>query len=330
MSIIQEQPSRTKPCVFIHTNHKQILGALVAAYSVRRQSSRNDEFDVCLIEHANHSFLQAREGQSFLRDGVERTWRNEDLQSFTPLRFMPPELMGYQGRAIVIDPDVFAVGDVAELLFRDMQGKAIFCRPRNRKSRSVEGRMATSVMLLDCEKLKHWWVEEQFTTLFNKTLDYKDWITLKHEPRESIGLFEEGWNDLDRLSRSTRMLHTTKRWTQPWKTGLPVDFTPADKFRKFPPLGWLLLARRKILGDHALLGHYRQHPDPRQEGYFFGLLRECIDDGIVTRDFVTQQIERLHVRSDAFDVLVAAPQADDVLASLVTPATPTPAAAAVD
>ena len=40
----------------------------------------------------------------------------EDLQSFTPLRFMPPQLMGYEGRAIVIDPDVFAVGDVYELL----------------------------------------------------------------------------------------------------------------------------------------------------------------------------------------------------------------------
>jgi hypothetical protein len=316
MSMIQTEPSRTKPCVFIHTNHKQILGALVGAHSIRRQSAHNEKFDVCLIEHANHRFLHDKEGKPFLRDGVERIWRNEDLQSFTPLRFMPPQLMEYQGRAVVIDPDVFAVGDVWDLLSRDMRGKAILCRPRNRKSRSVHGRMATSVMLLDCAKLEHWRVEEQFEALFEKTLDYKEWITLGREPRDSIGLFEPGWNDLDRFSRTTQMLHTTKRWTQPWKTGLPVDFTPADKFRKFPPLGWLLWGRRKLFGDHALLGRYRVHPDRNQEGYFFGLLRECVDAGIVSPEFIEEQIAREHVRPDAFDVMERAPFTDSILSAL--------------
>ena len=44
---------------------------------------------------------------------------------------MPPELMGYEGRALVIDPDILAVADVWELLSRDMQGAAIMCRQRN-------------------------------------------------------------------------------------------------------------------------------------------------------------------------------------------------------
>ena len=101
-----------KPRVFIHVNHKQIVGALVGIQSIRRASRHNDRFDVELIQHKDHPFLHEREGQLFLRNGVQRPWKNEDLQSFTPLRFMPPELMGYQGRAVVIDPDVFAVGDV--------------------------------------------------------------------------------------------------------------------------------------------------------------------------------------------------------------------------
>ena len=316
MQIIQDRPSGDRPCVFVHTNHKQILGALVGAYSIRRQSENNDRFDVCLIRHADHPFLREREGQPFLRDGIERIWRNDDLQSFTPLRFMPPELMGYRGKAVVIDPDVFAVGDVWDLLSRDMGDRGIFCRPRNRRSRSVEGRMATSVMLLDCARLHHWRVEEQIASMFRLELDYKDWITLRHEPRDSIGLFESGWNDLDRFSQATRMLHTTKRWTQPWKTGLPVDFTPADKFRKFPPLGWLLRTRRQLLGDHALLGRYRQHPDPNQEGYFFGLLQECLDEGLVSRTFVEEQIAQEHVRGDAFDVLDRTRPTDATLCAL--------------
>lgn len=305
-----------KPCAFIHTNHKQILGAIVGAHSIRRASSHNDEFDVRTIEHVDYPFFREHENKSFRRDGISRSWHNEDLQSFTPLRFMPPELMGYRGRALVIDPDVFAVGDVWELLSRDMQGKAILCRPRDRKSRSVEGRMATSVMLLDCSKLRHWRVEEQFRSMFTGAVDYKDWITLRNEPRDSIGLFENAWNDLDRLDRDTRMLHTTKRWTQPWKTGLPIDFTPADKFRRFPPLGWMLWTRRKLLGDHSLLGHYRQHPDPHQEALFFGLLRECLEEGLVDEKFIRKQMAAKHVREDAIEMVAKAASPDETLAKL--------------
>ena len=144
-----------KPCVFIHTNHKQYIGALVSQYSFKRNSPNGDKFDVNIIHSNDHPFLRAKEGQSFLRAGGMRVWHMEDLQSFTPLRFLAPELMGYEGRAVVVDPDVFAVGDVYELLTRDMAGKAIMCRTRT-GSKGEGGGLATSVMLLDCAKLTHW------------------------------------------------------------------------------------------------------------------------------------------------------------------------------
>ena len=142
-----------KPCVFIHTNQRQYIGALVSAHSMKRNSKNSDAFDVRLIDHKDYPFFQEYEGKPYLRDGVERNWRNDDLQSFTPLRFMPPELMGYQGRAVVVDPDVFAVGDVFELLSRDMAGKAIMCRTRAGAKRISDGNYASSVMLLECAKL---------------------------------------------------------------------------------------------------------------------------------------------------------------------------------
>jgi hypothetical protein len=55
-------------CVFIHTNHKQIVGALVAEHSLRRNSAHNDKFDVRIIHHKDYPFFTAREGQLFLRD----------------------------------------------------------------------------------------------------------------------------------------------------------------------------------------------------------------------------------------------------------------------
>ncbi len=316
MSADSGSPREPKPRVFIHVNHKQIVGALVGIQSIRRASRNNERFDIELIEHRSHPFLHEREGQHFLRNGVTRPWRNEDLQSFTPLRFMPPELMGYRGRALVIDPDVFAVGDVWDLLSMDMQGKAIGCRPRKRKGGDLDGPMASSVMLLDCAKLRHWAARQQFAELFEMKRDYKKWITLQYEPRESIGLLDGSWNDLDVLNGRTRMLHTTRRWTQPWKAGLPIDFTPADKFRKFPPLGWLLHLRRVLLGEHAMLGRYRPHPDRNQEDFFFGLLAEAIEAGLVDEPMIRAEMSRDHVRHDALEKLAATPPLDETLAAL--------------
>ena len=285
-------------CVFVHTNPKQWVGALVAQYALRRNSGYANRFDVRIINTSDHPFLKTREGQLFLRGGAKRPWLNGDLQSFTPLRFMPPELMGYTGRAVVIDPDVFAVGDIWELLSRDMQGKAIVCRARP----GVKG-MATSVMLLDCEKLTHWRCEEQFNELFEFKRDYMDWITLQLEPRDTIGLCEDEWNDFDRLTDKTKLLHNTKRKTQPWKTGLPVDFRPAEKVRLFPPKGWIKVARRYLFGEYALLGKYKPHPDPNQERFFFGLLRECLDSGIISEELLRDEMRQNHVRHDAFDLV---------------------------
>ncbi len=295
-----------KPCVFIHTNHKQIVGALVAQYALRRNSRHAEAFDVRVIQNKDYPFLQDKEGQTFLRDGVERVWRNDDLQSFTPLRFMPPELMGYEGRAVVMDPDIFAAGDILELLNMDMQGKALMCRMRG-GVKTITGAFASSVMLLDCAKLTHWRTEEQFNEMFEFKRDYMEWISLKLEPRETIGLFGREWNDFDRLTPDTKLVHNTKRRTQPWKTGLPVDFTPSERVRIFPPFGWLMRARRALFGDYALLGKYVSHPDPNQERFFFALLRECLEQNIVTEDMLRAEMRQNHVRHDAFEVIERTP-----------------------
>jgi len=295
-----------KKCVFIHTNERQWLGAQLSAYSLRRNSAHADEFDVEYIHVKDYPFLQAREGQPFLRGGVTRIWSMHDLQSFTPLRFMPPKLMGYQGRALLIDPDVFAVGDVQELLTRDMQGKAVMGRHRFANKKKTQC-VATSVMLMDCAKLRHWDCEQAFDELFQFKRDYKDWICLRHEPPDSIGYLEPEWNDFDHLTDKTRMLHNTKRRTQPWKTGLPVDFTPADKLKKYPPLAFLNRLRARLFGEYAFLGHYTAHPDPGQERFFFGLLNEALEKGVVSESMLRDEMQRNHVRHDALEVAERTP-----------------------
>src|SRR6185369_15343324 len=121
-------------------------------HSLLRASRHADAFDVRFLEADDHAFLRQRDGQPFLHHGERKVWRYADAQSFSPLRFMPPEVMGYQGRAVVIDPDIFALGDIWELLSCDMGGKAILARPRS-GTMAPGSAMTSSVMLLDCPRL---------------------------------------------------------------------------------------------------------------------------------------------------------------------------------
>jgi hypothetical protein len=165
-------------------------------------------------------------------------------------------------------------------------------------------------MLLDCAKLGHWRAEQDFAALFTGSRDYIDWIGLRYEPHETIGYFEPEWNDFDHLTPRTRLLHNTKRQTQPWKTGLPVDFTPARKrVKPLVPATWLGPVKRRLLGEVGSGAVYQRHPDPNQERFFFGLLRECLEQGVVDETTLREEMRLNHLRHDALDLLARTPSA---------------------
>lgn len=274
--------------VFIQANARQMLGAKISAESYKKASANPDSFDVVIMDAADYPRLM-QGGQSILRGGVVRQWDPDDLQSFTPLRFAPPKLMGWKGRAVVTDPDCFGVGDVAELFDRDMDGKAVMAvaRPGHNKRNDY---IATSVMLLDCAKLTNWDIDQDLDDLFAQRFDYIDWIELKRQPRETIGLLEPEWNDFDRLTPKTKILHTTKRRTQPWKAGLPIDYT----LRERGPLDFLRRLKRR---------HYEQHPDRNQEALVYSLLADLVDKGAVTKNELVAEMAANHVRHDSLDLI---------------------------
>jgi len=286
-----------KPTVFIQANARQMLGAKISALSYKKASSRPDRFDVKIMDAAKWPRLM-RQGQSILRDGHIRAWDPDDLQSFTPLRFAPPSLMKFVGKAVVTDPDCFGVGDVTDLFDRDMDGKAIMA-VRRPGHNNRDDYIATSVMLLDCEKLKHWDFDQELDDLFAHRFDYVDWIELKREDRSTIGFLEPEWNDFDRLTPNTKILHTTKRRTQPWKAGLPIDYT----LRERGPFNFLRRLKRT---------RYEQHPDPNQEALVYSILAELVDRGDVTKHELVAEMAANHVRHDSLE-LIERYRGDDVL-----------------
>ena len=303
--------------VFIHTNHKQMLGAYVAKYCVERNTANRDKFTVGLIRLEDYPHLMAKQGQKYRRKGIEVAWANEDLHSFTPLRFLPPQLMGHKGRAVVIDPDVFALGDIYDLLTMDMQGKAILCRYIEGTG-TRPGYYASSVMLLDCTKLKHWKWEEGIDEMFTGKRDYRDWVSLYLEDSETIGPLGEEWNSFDKLTDQTKLLHNTGRITQPWKTGLAIDFSTIEKQpppRTLPPK-WGFVPRSWIRAAKGRLGLarpaasadkgpkvYRPHPDQKQVDFFFSMLAECVANSKISRDFIMSEVGNGHLRSDACELV---------------------------
>ncbi len=293
-----------RPCVVIHTNDRQLIAALVSAHSLKSRSRHPDRFDVRILRQEETPQLCKYHRRNFIwwEGDAPSVWRKRDLQAFAPLRRMVPAMLGFRGRALVLDPDVFAVGDVYDLLSRDMKGKAILCREKPERHNG-QRQFASAVMLLDCEKLTHWQWERDIDEIFALRKGLAWWISLMDEQPERIGLFEDEWNDFDTLTDKTQLLHNTRILTQPWKTGLPADF---HEHAPLDPLSWERLAqavRRGFGRDRKPRLFFRPHPDPRQERLFFTLLKECLERGSITTAMLRAAIRRKYLRRDAFALM---------------------------
>lgn len=289
--------------VFIQTNDKQMLGAKLAEFAIRRGSQRNDEFDIQIMRVEDYPQLFDREGQTYLKKGHEVLWDKEDLQSFTLTRFLPPQLMNYTGKAVVIDPDVFAIEntEVMDLFDMDMEGYAMRCVYNDGDNGRV---FKSSNMLLDCEKLKNWNWDQMVQDLFNKKIDYRDQMSLKLQDESTIGPLEEKWNHYDFLDESTKFIHFTKRVTQPWKTGLEIDFyyDPVGPKFGFIPRS-LVDGVKRVLNKPGAETHYMKNPNEKQVDFFIKLVRDALAAGHISKPEIESEIDSKHVRQDLLQII---------------------------
>ena len=133
--------------------------------------------------------------------GIDRTgWKT----GFTNYRYAIPTLAGGQGRAIYNDVDQIYLADPGILFDLDMGGAGIL---------GVTER-ETSVMLIDCEKMSHYWKMEDVRA-DNK---HKHWRRITH----SNGLWGKlpgEWNarDDEYSPENPGCFHFTTLQTQPWR-----------------------------------------------------------------------------------------------------------------
>ena len=96
--------------IYIQSNKYQKLASMVSKYSFERFGH---EVEIMNVEENN--FLSDKLNHEILRKGKKTIYRN-DLQSFTLLRFLAPQLNNYKDKILVIDPDIFALKDPKKII----------------------------------------------------------------------------------------------------------------------------------------------------------------------------------------------------------------------
>lgn len=286
--------------VFIQSNNKQLLGAELAKYSIIKRSKNLTEEDVVIMNCDEMETLQKNHKKKYLRNGFQYNWNKDDLQSFTLTRFLPPQLMNYQGRALVIDPDVFATENFDDdfLASLDMSQRPVFCCQEKIKGHT---KYKTSVMLLDCANLRHWDWDQMIADIFDLKLDYRQVMDLKLEDPDRIGLLSPEWNHYDYLDASTKLIHFTRRDTQPWKTGLKIDFfydVPAGQLKT------LVKSRlKRMIKNLSGTNIYQRNENDQQVEFFYNLLNGAIQENVISQNFIDFNVRKKFVRQDIMEMV---------------------------
>lgn len=131
-------------------------------------------------------------------------WHGKTPTGFTMFRFAVPALCNFQGMAIILDPDMLVLGDIAELATYYSPGH--WCK--------FNGPEGDCVSVIDCHavgRLTNW---PSMAELKSGTLRKWD-VRPKLQPILK-GTIPPEWNSMDKLSDDTRLIHYTNLATQPW------------------------------------------------------------------------------------------------------------------
>jgi lipopolysaccharide biosynthesis glycosyltransferase len=149
---------------------------------------------------------------------------------FTYSRFLVPYLCNYRGKALFLDNDMLCLGDVKEIDELDMQPYALRVvqhdyAPTNTvkmygcPQTSYPRKNWSSMMLMDCSKLKLWTkkvVETQTGAYLHR---------FQGIPDDAIGEIPRTWNTLDWMDAGTKLIHYTNGgpWFEDYRNHAHAD-----------------------------------------------------------------------------------------------------------
>lgn len=201
--------------VFISSGEASLLERKVLIYSLHLNSKR--DLDIRVFNGTHNSI--EREGHLPELTSMPLKVKYQNVTEFSNYRFLVPEVCGHQGRAISMDSDMIALGDIGELFDVEMGDNDFLAKPAAYDD-NIDEQWGLSVMLLDCGRSRlalNQYFEEIEAGLYSYTdLHQMRPRFLKQHPFK-IGRIEPRWNEFDRRYKDTQLIHYTNLYSQPWK-----------------------------------------------------------------------------------------------------------------
>lgn len=288
--------------VFIHTNDKQLFGATISKYSILKNNLALKEKDIEIINVDSNSYFDSTYNRSIIRGGKKYLWNKNDLQSFTLLRFLPPSLMNFNGYSMVIDPDIFSVSNFMNKYQNFGENKYLMARPNSENKKGL----ATSLMIFNNQLCKDLELEKKVYEVLSGKYDYSKLMNLNFIEKDQFTPLSKEWNSFDEIDTNTIFLHTTTRITQPWKTGLEVDFHqnyPKYRYKILPNSLIKILKEILTKKKYPPYKRYIDHPSNEIKDYFFTLVTGALEDGYIDKDFINFNMKKKYIRADIYEKL---------------------------
>ena len=277
--------------IFIQSNPQQELAAKVSSFSFHKFGFKNIE----IIKLKDVNELNDKFNKGYLRGGKKIIYDEKDLQSFTLLRFLPPKI--YNDYCLIIDPDVFAVKDPADILenYISLKNFKLFCTKKNDNFKS-------EVCLLNCKSFNLWDFDQIITDLFNNKIDYQKLINFSFIDQEKIGKLDHCLNVWDNINEKTTLLHTTNRLTQPWKEGLDIDFKIyVSKMNYFKNLTKKILRQKH--NDKIFEKKYKPHPNSNVVSFVEKIFKEAYSNNFITVNDIQFSIENKFISNKFIEII---------------------------
>jgi lipopolysaccharide biosynthesis glycosyltransferase len=190
--------------IVIGTEANQYIPQKVLEYSIRSHTSEN--LDIRSLQQN-----QKRVGGT----------------KFGFVRFHVPSIFNYEGKAIYLDADQIVLANLQELVdaLDDRYSLALVSDLiGNFGDKPVPKRNETSVMVLNCNKLKSWNPDILFKNVVANDaileagqIHYRDFMWLKWMDEREIQMLDSVWNHFNILRQDSKLVHFSHVASQPWK-----------------------------------------------------------------------------------------------------------------
>jgi hypothetical protein len=204
--------SRQEPVrVFIGSGEASRLERKTLIYSLKKNTQRPLDL---YVFNGTHNAIE-HEGEPPVLAPLPLHLKYHNVTEFSLYRYLIPRLCNYQGKAIHLDSDTICLGDIGELFDTPMNGNAILA-----KRAYSEDTWGTSVSVFDCSQCR-FDLEEIFQEIERGEYSYTEFSQfhpkfLAKHPLQ-IGKLDANWNVFDQHDASTRLIHYTDLYRQPWK-----------------------------------------------------------------------------------------------------------------